>query len=317
MLRSPIKSRTRLVLILSSLVFTAGGATAGLKAVEPIGVGDEVRYHFTAYHRDGRVAVTTDPLVAEEAIASGAAGPAVETYLSAKSYRIRSGIVYLGGASPGAFEVSAFFLGRKAGDVVSTPFVVEAYGTAQEYLIPRQLGPFRTNVSLDLVQLYSDGNRSRVESVLGPAENLTVGNKVAYGDLFGTVIHRLGDVVELRFETEEGERVRSNVFGWNITLHPDAEGQVSLRPDLHIGEVFITRGCKLPLEDLPPGRYRVVSINESAYVVRQAPERLEHLLGEDLRFEFHILEVDKYASWKRTGGRWWDGLAGTITGAIL
>lgn len=278
------------------------------RADDPIGEGDSVRFHWSVErHRDGALLYASDPEVARAALDEG--NPYLDPNLSSRRYRAAEVEIELRDVP---FQISRFLMGHRPGDVVQTPFVVDAAGHATEYTLPATIGPLATEFTVNRSRVPESASSSDGTEA-GPRD-LRVGDRFPYaGILEASVVSVDEDSARVRVDVTapSGQRLHSKVLGLDVTYEVLPNGSVVLRPQAEPGQVFTTRGCKLPLDIIPPGRYRVMAVGDDGILVRHAPEFHEHLLDETLRFELRVLSVDHWPRAHAAAG-WFQDQAGAF-----
>lgn len=283
-------------------LFAFGWAVGAFDAAPMVEPGDAVAFHVTAYRQDGAVLFTTNPEMAGRELGTG--NPWINPDLTNDTYqpivgRARPAPQTTEVSARAAFEPWGFLLGHRPGDVVRTPYIVEPLGSRRNFSVPAAIGPLETVFVLNLTQLYDDENATKTRARWGDRDGLRPGAVVPYAGVWqASVVGVEGDSVTLRAGARPGEPVRSRTLGINLTAQELQEGWVLLRPELAVGDVFVTQGCELPVDRLVPGRFRVVAELPDRFIVQRAPPYFEHVLGENLRLELEILELDKGWSWR-------------------
>lgn len=287
--------------VILAAMLASGGTLAAASSVrmgEPIQPRDTVQFHMTVFDSEDRVVYTTDAARAQSEIAAGNAmlDPAVD---DSPTYGVRKLVIpterpsgHVG--NDARIPLAAFLVGAREGDVVESPFIINPFGVPKTYAVPAMLGPADVEFTVDLSMLYDEEHRARSVETFGERSVFVPGARIPYDILEATVLDVQGDVAWLRVEPDEGDVLRSETLGFPLRVREAGEGKVTLHPVLVTGDVFETKGCKLPVESLPPGRFRVVTVGAEGATVEAAPLYLEHLQRATLRLEFTILEVEPF-----------------------
>ena len=298
--RLPSRNARRgwLVALLVAVLLTGGAGAAALAldapGTRPVAPGDSVEVTFTAYDPENRVLYTTDPDAAKAALADG--NTLIPANLSDALYGPRKAVIPAertpDRADDPRFLILTYLVGAREGDTIHTPYMIHPFGVPRTYVIPREMGPVDLEFDFDLAQLYDEKHRERSLAVFGPRDVFAPGARVPYQFLEATVLSVDGDNAHLRVDPAEGDVLHSQKLGFDVAIRHAGEGQVTLHPDLRVGQVFQTVGCKLPVEDLPQGRFRVVDVGPENVTIEAAPLYSEHLQNATLRLEVNILKVE-------------------------
>lgn len=278
------------MLILATLALAAG-CVAGADDGPALKAGDVVRYHFTVRAPDGSVRYTSDPVLAAEELAAG--NPWLEPNLTAKKYQPR--VLVLGPAEdthPYSAKVrpAEMLLGHRLGERVDSGLVDEMFPPPRLYELPETFGPLSPRFRLDLDALYSDENRTETLAAFGPRDALAVGARVRYAEVTQAEVVALNETTaELAIDLADGQVLRSRALGLDLAVAATGDGAFLLRPLGAVGDVVETAGCRLPVQDLPSGRYRVAAV-EPRVVLADAPAYKDHLLGQRLSLEAWAIE---------------------------
>ncbi|MGQ0534803.1 MAG: hypothetical protein ACT4PT_01885 [Methanobacteriota archaeon] len=286
------RQRPLAVLCLGLGLITGAAAASGLggRFDGRISDGTLVGFHLDLRAADGSLLYTTDSELAAEAIAAG--NERLNPNLTSRTYGLRHRIVDLDREDAEFMGFEQFLLGRRAGETARTPLVDQPLGPVEEYTIPRTLGPVSPYFALGLDRVR---NHPEEYADVDPTQEFEVGTRLPYaGFLEAEVVAVDNDTALLRMDAGDGHRFLSGSLGFNLTTERTQDGQMTFHPDVEVGDVFVTRGCRLPLETIEPGRYRVVHVGDTGILVSPAPTYIEGLFGRPLRAEFRIQEVSEF-----------------------
>lgn len=298
---APPRSRIRRIALVAATVAavilsSAGGVVALVERDTPIAPGDLVTYHVYAYRESDDVLIFTTDL--DRARAEVEAGnPVLPKDLDPKAFRPAGRLVEL---TPEPFEVVRFLVDHRPGDLIRTPYVVNPLGTSADwptYTIPRKIGPLATEFDINLQATYKEGSQAWFKDQVDRTE-FVVGNTLPYvGGLVVTVLEASDERARLRLElpTDQEQVVESESIGIPFRIERASEGAIWLYPIVELDQKFETKGCRLPENFLPAGRFTVDQIGTDNVTVKKRPNPLaEPLFNVTARFEYSVVSVEKW-----------------------